>query len=454
MRYPHLGLVLLIVMCSAQGCIGELGVGTSDDVNPGDGLGIGPNILNASQLAFEPAPDDWVAPLNKEILSAALLDATGDKILDVVVLTADGVEVLEGDGRAGFALPIVDSPMEPSEPPVDPPVDPEPPVDPPEPEPSVHDILGADLNADGLDELVTCQGAKGALSVYPDGLILGASASTPARPFGCVMLVAGDLNGDGEQDVVELLDMGKGATAVSAWRLLNSGQLEPLLTAERLKGAEGAEGMEGMEGMEGDELLAVQELSITSPTAALVRDFNGDGRAELLIAQDDKISSFSLVNGKLQSSLVMDGLKKIKVLSALDIDGDGDLDLHVGIQGNQDRLFLSDGQGRFAEATWSMLPVEDSFSVSSVVVDLNADGRSDLIMGTSQGFDRLYIGDRGRLLDTSPKLGFVDTKTLTMFAGDLDGDEDLDLISVGRDGRLRIFARQAEASNKPSKTQE
>lgn len=420
MRYPHLGLALLILLVAAPGCVGELGMGTSDEVNPGDGLGSNPDPLKASQLFFVPAPEDWVAPLNKEVLGAALLDANGDERLDVVVLTKDGVEVLEGDGRAGFMLPAQ---MPPADPPADPPVDPpmEDPVDPPAAPPSVRYILGADLDADGLDELVSCQGAEGALSVYAKGLLTGTPASTPTRAFGCVALVAGDLDGDGEQDIVELLDMGEGRLGLSAWQLLNSGQLTSLLT---------------------DDEQPLQELGERSPTATLARDFNGDGRAELLIAQGDQISFFSLIDGKLQETLGLDGFERIKVLSALDIDGDGDLDLHVGIQGNQDRLFLSDGQGRFAEATWSCLPVEDAFSVSSIVVDLNGDGLSELVMGTSKGFDRLYLGDQGRLLDASPTLGFVDSKTLSMFAGDLDGDDDLDLISVGQDGRLRIFARQ------------
>lgn len=416
MRHPHLGLALLIMLITAPGCVGELGMGTSDEVQPGDGLGTNPDPLKAAKLSFVPAPEDWVAPLNKEVMGAALLDANGDERLDVVVLTKDGIEVLEGDGRAGFTLPAEAPPADPE---VDPPM--EDPDSPPAAPPAVRHILGADLDADGLDELISCQGAEGALSVYAKGLLNGTPASTPTRAFGCVALVAGDLDGDGEQDIVELLDMGEGMLGVSAWQLLNSGQLTTLLT-------------------DGEQ--PVQELGERSTTATLVRDFNGDGRAELLIAQGDKISFFSLIDGKLQATLELDGFARIKVLSAIDIDGDGDLDLHVGIQGNQDRLFLSDGQGRFAEATWSCLPVEDAFSVSSVVVDLNGDGLDELVMGTSQGFDRLYLGDRGRLLDASPALGFVDSKTLRMFAGDLDGDDDLDLISIGQDGRLRIFARQ------------
>lgn len=383
-------------------------------------------------IAFDPAPEDWVIPLGREVRDAALFDATGDDILDVVVLTEHGLEVFEGDGRAGFITPVIET-----EEPADPGEEETPPEE-MNSTPAVTHLLGADLDADGDAELISCQNKDGRLSVHVSGKTTDAVASSPIRTSSCAMISAGDLDGDGALDIVELLDMGEGKLGASAWRY------------ERISAA-----ASDVSALIASSQGPSQELGDFSPVAILVQDFDGDNLAEVLLAENNRVIVFELVDGALRQQTTIDGLSKVKVLSAIDIDHDGNLDLHVGVAGDQDRLFLSDGSGRFAESTWSKLPVEDSHSKSSVVVDLDEDGISELVMGTSAGFDRLYSGrEDGRLLDISPKLGFVDTDTLEMLAGDLDGDGDIDLISVGKSGKLRVFARKNRAQENSRGAQE
>ena len=421
-----------LLTCSACSGTGGTTDGDQDaDMNLADmsedDMGNSNNEMPAGAypIAFDPAPEDWIVPLGREVRDAALLDANGDSILDIVLLTSNGLEVLEGDGRAGFTVPVIEQ---------------EEPADPGEEEmppeemvvvPTVSHILGADLDLDGNAELITCQSGEGRLSVFASGDVTQAVAEAPSRPSGCVMVGVGDLDGDGAQDVVEFLDMGEGKLGVSAWRYERISSMASDISA-LIASSQGPS----------------QELGAFAPITLLVRDFDGDNLAEVLLAEKNRVVIFELVDGALRQQSVIGGLSKIKVLSAIDVDGDGDLDLHVGIDGDQDRLFLSDGNGRFAESTWSKLPVEDSRSSASVVLDLDDDGADELVMGTSAGFDRLYWGSHdGRLLDISPKLGFVDTDTLIMLAGDLDKDGDVDLVSVGKGGKLRIFARQDRARN-------
>lgn len=381
-----------------------------------------PPVWTRSAITFAPAPRDWILPLQERVRDAALADANGDGILDVVVLTEAGVQVLPGDGNISFALP---EPMEP-EPEEEPPAE-EPPMEGMEPvkRPVVARLFGADLDHDGNPELVSCDDQGGALRVYPRGALTRGSDATLSRPFGCVMLGSGDFDGDGRDEVVELLDMGEGVLGVNLWRHDHDAS-EPLDAIL-------------------DEGLA-QELGAFSPVAIQAADTDGDGQEELILAESNRVVIFAFIDGALRQRGVISGLSKVRVLSVIDTDGDGDLDLHLGIPGAQDRLFLSDGQGRFAESTWSSLPVEDAYSSASVVIDLDQDGHDELVMGTSQGFDRLYYGSQdGRLLDISPALGFVDTDTMAIFAGDLDRDGDLDLVSVGKDGQLSLFARQSPA---------
>lgn len=425
------GLVCASLSLS-MGCQGSAG-GSEDEVDATpDDMGAGQEmspVTSTSSLVFVPAPEDWNIPLGEPIEDVALLDASGDDVLDVIVLTEAGpIKVMRGDGAAGFQLP--EEPIQEAEEPLE-----EDPMmgEQEEPSPAVLHLLGADLDGDAKSELITCEGASGVLSVYaPGDFSRGKAQRSPVREYACAGLVSGDFDADGMQDVAELLDLGEEGLGVSVWRHEKIDEHTRALRA----------------------LIATPQgpfarLGSYRPVALLASDFDGDGRAELAVAESSRVIVFALVGTSLREVARIPDVDGVRVLSALDVDGDGLRDLHVGIRGDQDRLFLSDGRGRFAEATWSMLPVEDSLSVTSVVTDLDQDGSEELVIGTSDGFDRLYHqgGDaRARLIDLSPQLGFVETRTHALFAGDLDGDEDLDLVSVSALGEIIVYAQQHTAS--------
>ena len=185
----------LLAACalSLVGCAGEVGTGgegggedmLSADMSP-DQPGEVDMSTRARAITFDPAPRDWVAPLGVGVLEAALVDGDGDGVLDVVVLTSRGVELLRGDGRAGFTLPVPmngEEPaeeMEPGEGGEDPPTE-----DPPAP--TVARLLGADLDADGQPELVSCDSEGGVLAVHARvPLAQDTSARAPVRGVRCL----------------------------------------------------------------------------------------------------------------------------------------------------------------------------------------------------------------------------------------------------------------------------
>jgi hypothetical protein len=188
-------------------------------------------------------------------------------------------------------------------------------------------------------------------------------------------------------------------------------------------------------------------------------DVDGDGDLDLVYA---KGNGFSAAGTPQQNTLLINVgggvyvdqtstrlppfLDNSKDVDFVDVDGDGDLDLVVANGFNQQpRLYLNDGSGVFTDATATHFPTITLNSFSSSAADVDADGDLDLAFtdsgastfGGAGGLARLFINDgTGHFTDetatrmpSTTVVGAVDAD----FA-DVDGDFDLDLFVVSRDG--------------------
>ncbi len=159
---------------------------------------------------------------------------------------------------------------------------------------------------------------------------------------------------------------------------------------------------------------------------------NGSGTAQDQLYLNDGMGTFSDATAQLPA----DG-DDTEGLAFSDVDGDGDLDVLLGMAGDspgtQNRLYLGDGSGGFADAT-AQLPafVDNTFAVA--LSDVDNDGDSDALIG-NLGFgaglqNRLYRNEGvGVFVDaTASSLPPVSDSTRAVVLGDVDDDGDIDAV--------------------------
>ncbi len=143
-------------------------------------------------------------------------------------------------------------------------------------------------------------------------------------------------------------------------------------------------------------------------------------------------------------------------VKAVDIDGDGDLDLFIGgrvIPGNYPlspgcKILLNDGKGNFTDATASMAPGLQNIGMvtDAVWMDLNGDKKPDLIIVGEFMPIKIFINKNGTLQDESATyIHFASSGWWnTIHAEDLDGDGDLDLVIGNMGTNTQFHASEQE----------
>jgi hypothetical protein len=155
---------------------------------------------------------------------------------------------------------------------------------------------------------------------------------------------------------------------------------------------------------------------------------NGLGGSDLRVLRNDWPSPFVDVT----TSLGLPAMRPL-ALASLDVDGDGRDDLLVGnslFGTNGIRLFRSVGAG-FVEATVPRLPPALAPMVQLAVVDIDGDGRRDLIGRPQSSGGPTELRHMGTAMAIMPN-GFVPGHYLPFHpaAADFDGDGDQDVITT------------------------
>ena len=209
---------------------------------------------------------------------------------------------------------------------------------------------------------------------------------------------------------------------------------------------------------EDQEKLVPERFSSEGP-AFITEDLNGDGIDDLFIGgargQEANLllgNKSASYDRKLLADLQSDARYEDVDASAIDFDGDGDLDIYVASGGNdypelnkvlEDRIYLNNNNGEFRRIPLS-LPHTNGSKVS--VADFDQDGWQDIFVGAStipgsyglSPYSFVLRNNNGQAVEIAFKerLGMVkDGKWV-----DLDGDQYPELIVCGHWMPIRIFS--------------
>ena len=288
-------------------------------------------LLGNGDGTFQP-PQDYATAPGATAVVAADFDQDGNTDLAVASPSTNTISILLGNGDGSFQAQV------------------------PHPVDHAGSLVAADMNGDGKPDLVVSGWAD---TLRPPAILLGNGDGTFQPPVNYEpdgnLIVVADLNGDGVPDLAVGSNQMRQATNDNVTILLGKGG--------------------------GVFVPPLKSYPVLSDAVFLaVGDFNGDGRADLAVADEGSNAVSILLNngaGGFQPRVDYAVLKQPVSIAVGDFNGDGKPDLAVAEYGaNAISILLGNGDGTFRSSVSYGLGIGSPTSV--VAADFNGDGKLDL----------------------------------------------------------------------------
>ncbi|MFP4283130.1 MAG: FG-GAP repeat domain-containing protein [Opitutales bacterium] len=291
-------------------------------------------------------------------------------------------------------------------------------------QPWITDLLIADLDQDGLKDVLVAEGRRHEVSwirqvrpgVYEE-TVLAAGIRAPAH------LATADMDGDGDLDIL---------VASMGMIMPSNEKIGAVILLEN----------DGQEQFTARTLLE----DVSRVTDVRAGDLDQDGDLDLVIGQfgyhEGEIQRLeNLGNGEFRAHPLL-GLSGTIHTPIADLDGDGDLDFIALVSQNWEEVyaFINNGQGAFQSRVLWGSTNQDYGSSGLRLADLDGDEDLDILFTNGDGFDYATPGDRPwhgvQWLQNHDGQRFTFHR-IGDFAGaysplaiDLDGDGDQDVVAV------------------------
>jgi hypothetical protein len=171
-------------------------------------------------------------------------------------------------------------------------------------------------------------------------------------------------------------------------------------------------------------------------------DLDGDGNLDILSTSsdhgsNDKIAWYKYVSSQFGSQqLITTEADWVKSVYAADLDGDGDLDVLSGSEGDDNiAWYENDGSGQFGQQQVITTSVDRFNTVYAA--DMDSDGDMDVLSASLGPMEMNYIGriawyenEGFGQFGSRQVITTVANGAASVYAADLDGDGDLDVLSA------------------------